>query len=54
MIRQPYHRLTPTERRIKLYRILFKRWLRREGLAVALLLSVVWMWMLWIDLMKVG
>ena len=54
MIRQPYHRPTKIERRIRLYRILFKRWIRRDGLALALLLSVVWMWMLWIDLMKVG
>ena len=35
---------TPIERKLKLYRILFKRWIRREGLAVALCLSLIWLY----------
>lgn len=40
------HKLNPTpwERRLKLYRILFKHWLRREGMPIALCLSLIWLY----------
>ena len=45
---------SPLERRFKLYRILLTRWWRANGLVVALLLSLAWMWALWMQLMGVG
>jgi len=41
---------TPLERRLKLYRILFARWWRANGIVVALWASIMWIWTLWLML----
>jgi len=45
---------TPLERKLKLYRILFARWWRVNGLVVVLILNLVWLSLFWRQLMEAG
>jgi hypothetical protein len=38
---------TPAERKAKLYRILFRRWWRQNGLVVVMILNLVWLNLFW-------
>lgn len=42
------------ERRLKLYRILIKRFWRENGLVIVLILNLVWLSLFWRELMKAG